>query len=406
MQPSIKAEGLSKRYPVGSVGPSYHTVRASLMNALTFRQQKTNEGKHIRALDDVSFELEPGEVVGIIGRNGAGKTTLLKLLARITEPTAGRAELRGRVGSLLDLGTGFHSELTGRENIFLNGAILGMRRQEVARQIDEIVDFAGLPEFIDTPIKHYSAGMRIRLAFSVAAHLDTEILLADEVLAVGDAAFQKKCLEEMGTLAGRGRTVLLVSHNMGAIGQLCRKAMLIDHGRLADFGPTRSVISRYLAEFTSHASHATIDPPAADRGVAITSVFVSDAAGTISGEIDWHSEFNIAIELRVTTVAPALSVGVVLVNESGVRVSFSWALREARLGGGTYRIFGSLPAHMLVPGRYFVEVAAYHHGAEVYHTASECASFEVLNTTGEFSDDDVNYAHTNLNADWRLTESS
>jgi lipopolysaccharide transport system ATP-binding protein len=240
MTPSIRLESISKRYRIGASGPSYLTLREAVMETLAapFRSVVSGDPqreRHIWALDNVSCEILPGEAVGIIGLNGAGKTTLLKILARITQPTSGRAELRGRVGSLLDVGTGFHPELTGRENIYLNGAILGMTHAEVRRKLDQIVEFSGIEPFLETPLKHYSTGMRVRLAFAVAAHLETEILLADEVLAVGDAAFQKKCIEVMGALAQNGRTVLFVSHNMGAVGELCPKSLLLEKGKVTRF---------------------------------------------------------------------------------------------------------------------------------------------------------------------------
>ena len=212
-------------------------------------------------IKDVSFEIERGEVVGIIGRNGAGKSTLLKILSRITEPTEGEADIHGRVGSLLEVGTGFHQELTGRENVYLNGAILGMRRAEIARKFDEIVAFAEVEKFIDTPVKHYSSGMYMRLAFAVAANLDPEILIVDEVLAVGDAEFQKKCFGKMGNVARGGRTVLLVSHNMGAIQSLCRTAIHLNAGRIVATGPTTEVVGRYLSLANEQLRRATITQP-------------------------------------------------------------------------------------------------------------------------------------------------
>lgn len=245
---AIKADGVSKRYELGERVRLNPTLRDRLTDSLQWLRRGGGRSAPVElwALSDVGFEIQPGEVVGIIGRNGAGKSTLLKVLSRITEPTRGRIEIYGRVGSLLEVGTGFHPELSGRENIFLNGSILGMARREIARKFDEIVAFAELEQFIDTPVKRYSSGMYIRLAFAVAAHLEPEILLIDEVLAVGDAAFQKKCLGKMGEIARRGRTVLFVSHNTAAMLNLCRRGILIDRGQVMADGPIEPVIQQYL----------------------------------------------------------------------------------------------------------------------------------------------------------------
>ena len=247
MIPIISVQGLSKQYRIGK-SAAYKTVRESLMNVVTSpaRLFKKNDGDEtIWALKNVSFEVNEGDVVGIIGRNGAGKSTLLKILSSITEPTEGEVRLRGRVGSLLEVGTGFHPELTGRENIFLNGAILGMRKDEIKRKFDEIVAFAEIDKFLDTPVKRYSSGMYVRLAFAVAAHLEPEILIVDEVLAVGDAKFQKKCLGKMGEVAKEGRTVLFVSHNMGAIYSLCNIGILLDFGLMSRYGSVSDTIHAY-----------------------------------------------------------------------------------------------------------------------------------------------------------------
>jgi homopolymeric O-antigen transport system ATP-binding protein len=241
--PAIHVSGLSKRYRLGEREP-YKALRDVLMES--FRRRHKPDTETIWALNDVSFEIRHGEVAGIIGRNGAGKSTLLKILSRITQPTEGSADVYGRVGSLLEVGTGFHPELTGRENIYLNGAILGMRRAEINKKFDEIVAFSETEQFLDTPVKHYSSGMRVRLSFAVAAHLEPEILLVDEVLAVGDAAFQKKCLGKMGDVAKSGRTILFVSHNMAAVQHLCENAYWLDHGKLAASGKVGPVIEQYL----------------------------------------------------------------------------------------------------------------------------------------------------------------
>jgi ABC-type polysaccharide/polyol phosphate transport system ATPase subunit len=255
MPAAISIENLSKRYTVDHEAQrgGYRTLRESLVDAASYplrrlRGQHSTTREDFWALKDVSFEVQPGEVVGIIGRNGAGKSTLLKVLSRITKPTKGRVTLNGRVGSLLEVGTGFHPELTGRENIYLNGSILGMSRREIRRKFDEIVEFAEIDKFVDTPVKRYSSGMYVRLAFSVAAHLEPEILIIDEVLAVGDAAFQKKCLEKVGSLASEGGTILLVSHNLPTIASLATGAVLLSEGKSIVSGDVETVLAAYSAD--------------------------------------------------------------------------------------------------------------------------------------------------------------
>ena len=256
MKPAIRIENLSKQYRIGTQkrGVTRNLTESIVDGASAVWRGLTGCGRGgegadaFWALKDVSFELQPGEVVGIIGRNGAGKSTLLKILSRITEPTSGRAVVRGRLGSLLEVGTGFHPELTGRENIYLNGSILGMSRQEIGRKFEEIVAFSEIEQFLDTPVKRYSSGMYVRLAFAVAAHLEPEILVVDEVLAVGDAAFQRKCLGQMGAAAHSGRTVLLVSHNMAAIQSLCNMVILLRQGQVAHIGDADAAIAQYMSE--------------------------------------------------------------------------------------------------------------------------------------------------------------
>lgn len=248
----IRAENLSKQYTIGAARFRHDTLKEQLAHSfmnLVGRNGRLRSGNEtFWALRDVSFQVKRGEIVGIIGRNGAGKSTLLKILSRISEPTSGSAELRGRVGSLLEVGTGFDRELTGRENVYLNGAILGMKKAEIDRKFDEIVDFSGVEKFIDTPVKHYSSGMYVRLAFAVAAHLEPEILLVDEVLTVGDAGFQKKCLGKMGDVARQGRTVLFVSHDLGNITKVCPTGILLNYGKVEMIGEMPSLVERYLWE--------------------------------------------------------------------------------------------------------------------------------------------------------------
>jgi lipopolysaccharide transport system ATP-binding protein len=248
VKPIIRVENLSKQYTIGTRQATYGTLRDSLTGWLRnpFRRNGASEDNTIWALRDVSFDVMPGEVLGIIGRNGAGKSTLLKILSRIVEPTTGKVDLYGRVGSLLEVGTGFHGELSGRENIYLNGAILGMKRTEIDRKFDEIVDFAEIEKFIDTPVKHYSSGMYMRLAFAVAAHLEPEILIVDEVLAVGDAEFQNKCIGKMEDISRHGRTILFVSHNLIAIQNLCTRVLYLEHGQVIDSGGAKTIVSSYI----------------------------------------------------------------------------------------------------------------------------------------------------------------
>jgi lipopolysaccharide transport system ATP-binding protein len=307
---AIRVENLSKAYRIThrSEAKRYKTLQEDLM-ALPRRlwamaRGRSESHKTFWALEDVSFEVKEGEVMGIIGRNGAGKSTLLKILSRITEPTKGRAEIYGRVGSLLEVGTGFHPELTGRENIYLSGAVLGMTREEVKRKFDEIVAFAEVEEFIDTPAKRYSSGMYVRLGFAVAAHLEPEILLVDEVLAVGDAAFQKKCLGKMGDVAKQGRTVLFVSHNMGAIQRLCKRAIWIDSGRIMADGDAPSVVGQYI----DSASEGFVQHPQQARAglqyLVIERVVLKNGEGEAT--VDFESGDRLIVEVHYNALSRIL----------------------------------------------------------------------------------------------------
>jgi homopolymeric O-antigen transport system ATP-binding protein len=298
---AIRCEGLSKRYRIGASYERYKALRDVITDvaAAPFRrirgairngsgngnhsQQSVIDNGHIWALDDVSFEIKAGDVVGIVGRNGVGKTTLLKVLSRITRPTRGYAQVNGRVGSLLEVGTGFHPELTGRENIFLNGAILGMRKSEIERKFDEIVAFAEVEKFIDTPVKRYSSGMYVRLAFGVAAHMETEVLLIDEVLAVGDARFQRKCFNKMREIGTQGRTILFVSHNMSAIRSICKHALILDKGRVVGQGEINHTVDQYLSQINFP---LTTGEAVETNNFRVTSVQVSSLAGPVIKTFD------------------------------------------------------------------------------------------------------------------------
>ncbi len=303
MPVAIRAEGLAKSYRIGEYQAAYGTLRESLTHAgrrLTGREHSRPE-REIWALEDVSFDVQEGEVLGIIGRNGAGKSTLLKILTRITTPTAGQVEIRGRVGSLLEVGTGFHPELTGRENIYLNGSILGMKHREIEQRYDAIVEFSGVERFIDTPVKRYSSGMYVRLAFSVAAHLEPEILLVDEVLAVGDAEFQRRCLGRMEELGSTGRTVIFVSHMLPSVAQLCDRAIQIESGRLAGDGPAAEVIAEYLHMTHGAGTEQTWSPDEApgDDLAKILGVRVLPHDGMPPGIMDVRRPIGVEITFRV-----------------------------------------------------------------------------------------------------------
>lgn len=296
---AIRCEGLSKRYRIGASQERYKALRDVITDAATapFRRiravarngnsnghhpQQSIDDNFIWALDDISLEIDAGEVVGICGRNGAGKSTLLRILSRITKPTRGRARVNGRVGSLLEVGTGFHPELTGRENVFLNGAILGMRKTEIARKFDEIVAFAEVEKFIDTPVKRYSTGMYMRLAFAVAAHMETEVLIVDEVLGVGDAQFQKKSFQRMSEIGKHGRTILFVSHNMSALRGICKQAVVIDHGKLVAQGEVNQTIDRYLAHVGDEPQDEIVETPA----FTVTSVEIRSESSPVIKTFD------------------------------------------------------------------------------------------------------------------------
>jgi lipopolysaccharide transport system ATP-binding protein len=327
---AIRAEQIGKRYRVGAaegyrtlrevVG---HAARAVFTQAAERRAARGRESEFVWALRDISFEVKHGEVLGIIGRNGAGKSTLLKVLSRIVMPTAGVAHLHGRIGSLLEVGTGFHPELSGRDNVYLNGSILGMDRAHIRKRFDEIVEFSGVERFIDTPVKRYSSGMYLRLAFAVAAYLDPEILIMDEVLAVGDASFQKRCLGKMQDVAREGRTVLFVSHDMAAVARLCTRTLLLDQGRTLADGPTHEVISTYLKSgLRTSAVREWPDPNTAPGNgiVRLAAVRVCDDRGSPSEALDIRRPIQIQVEYDVLTPGHMLVPNLHLFNEEGVCV--------------------------------------------------------------------------------------
>jgi lipopolysaccharide transport system ATP-binding protein len=371
VKPIIKVTDLSKQYRLGVRDAAYGSLRESVMAMLSSplrrlsRPASDNGDNTIWALHDVGFEIMPGEVVGIIGRNGAGKSTLLKILSRITEPTTGKIELFGRVGSLLEVGTGFHAELTGRENIFLNGSILGMTRKEIEAKFDEIVRFAEMEKFIDTPVKRYSSGMYLRLAFAVAAYLEPEILIIDEVLAVGDASFQKKCLGKMSEVAREGRTVLFVSHNMGAIQRLCTRALLVDQGRVIMDATASEAIHFYLRSGLDQQGQRVWDndghrPGFRDGTVQFESIKVTDSRGNMRPEFDVKEPVIVEVQYRVLRSQHVLNVHLYFRDETGETIFVSmdnldspW--QETPAPEGLYRAICEIPANLLNEGLIRVE---------------------------------------------------
>jgi homopolymeric O-antigen transport system ATP-binding protein len=365
---AVQLAGLGKRYLLGTRRRGYDTLRESIVEN-TRRSLQRVTGRfaprleaELWALRNVSLAIRNGEAVGLIGHNGAGKTTLLKILSRITEPSAGWAEVTGRVGSLLEVGTGFHPELTGRENVFLYGSILGMSRPEIRRRFDEIVAFAEVERFLDTPVKRYSSGMTVRLAFAVAAHLEPEILLVDEVLAVGDAAFQRKSLGKMGEVAAEGRTVVFVSHNLAIIQALCRRAVLLQRGEVLADGPVADTIDRYLRTLESAASPSLLERTDRDsRGwdeVLISGLEVRDASGAHPDVVVGGRPVTITV--HVTDVAPGMQCRLTIVNSLGQPIatldselSSPHDQRDPAFGP---RIECDLPALPLLPGRYRIDV--------------------------------------------------
>jgi len=374
MPVAIEAQELSKRYRIGQMQAAYGTLRDSVsrLGARLAGRADPDEKQEIWALRDVSFNVDEGEVLGVIGRNGAGKSTLLKVLTRITTPTTGRAVIRGRVGSLLEVGTGFNPELTGRENIFLNGSILGMKRREIQGKLDDIVEFSGVGKFIDTPAKRYSSGMYVRLAFSVAAHLEPDILLVDEVLAVGDAEFQQRSLGRMEALSGTGRTVLFVSHNMQAINQLCDRAILLDGGRVVEDGDASAVVTHYLHSTLRSGSQITWPDDESAPGddlARLLSVRIVDEEGATIDTADVRRQVGVEIGFRVLREGQPVfgkikvSDGQGAIAFNAMDVSAQWNDRSVP---GRYVTTGWIPANLLNEGRASVEAGVWSlHGARL-----------------------------------------
>ncbi|MEQ1862040.1 MAG: ABC transporter ATP-binding protein [Chthoniobacteraceae bacterium] len=370
-KPIIEIDRISKLYRLGSIGAG--SLRESV--ARWWRGAGTADPREFWALRDVSFEVAPGEVVGLVGHNGAGKSTLLKILSRVTEPTSGRAVLRGRAASLLEVGTGFHPDLTGRENIFLNGAILGMKRAEIARKFDDIVEFAEIGAFLDTPVKRYSSGMYVRLAFAVAAHLDPEILIIDEVLAVGDAAFQKKCLGKMQDVASGGRTVIFVSHNMASMQALCDRAVMLEEGRVAAQGATATVLARYLARGGEDSDTWTRDPATPADGKPLR---FESARLQLEG-VAPRQLLHLELKLATTGQHRPAFVAVDILNALGASIMQALPTVTPFVADDAPRHTLRLTIHLppLIPGHYPLNLWAGSHFTETHDFVERALGFDI-----------------------------
>lgn len=406
MSVAIRIDNLSKRFRIGASrngSYQYRTLRESITGGLTaagrrlFRRSQTNNKKaqDFWALRDVSFSVEPGEVVGVIGHNGAGKSTLLKVLSRITRPTAGEVRLRGRVGSLLEVGTGFHPELTGRENIFLNGSILGMARREVQQKFGQIVEFAEIGEFLDTPVKRYSSGMYTRLAFAVASHLEPEILIVDEVLAVGDAQFQQKCLGKMGEVSRSGRTVLFVSHTMTAVKSLCTRGILLQKGRVALDGDVDEVVDAYLTAGTDMALTGIIpedaprisDSPGEAR---FRSVQVTNLSGEPTNQLYFGQPFQVRFVCDVLKTIPDGHYEVSISTRDGTHVTYATTMDggqgSSQLEPGQHELAATFEGLTLLPRQYTIDLGIHHQSGTTADYVQRVFDFTVLRIAEEGKD--------------------
>lgn len=399
MTTAISVKNIGKRYKIGAAETKfrYNMLRDVIVDTVSapVRLAKAMIGKSDRrmnqnfvwALKDVSFDLEEGKVLGIVGRNGAGKSTLLKILSRVTEPTTGTVTVRGRVGSLLEVGTGFHPELTGRENIYMNGAILGMKRYEIDSKFDEIVEFSEVSQFIDTPVKRYSSGMYLRLAFAVAAHLEPEILVVDEVLAVGDAEFQKKCLGKMGDVAQQGRTVLFVSHNMSAILRLTEEAIVLNKGQLIMRGPSQEAVDFYLSSGQSQAGERTWyadEVPPTSQPFTPISLKVKERSGKVVDTVRSTEPVTLEFEYKIDSSITGLRVGLYISTMRGEYIFTSFDTDAPELyekfdtrSAGHYISRAEIPADMFNEGRYMVGVNASSFGVRRYFMDENALAFNV-----------------------------
>ncbi|MGD2184191.1 ABC transporter ATP-binding protein [Lusitaniella coriacea] len=408
----IRVEHLGKKYRLGRQQEPYRSLRDVLTQKVRrlLRPSQVNlqPFEEFWALDDVSFTIKRGDRVGIIGRNGAGKSTLLKILSRITEPTAGRVALRGRVASLLEVGTGFHPELTGRENIYLNGAILGMSKAEIRRKFDEIVAFAEVARFLDTPVKRYSSGMYVRLAFAVAAHLEPDILVVDEVLAVGDAGFQKKCLGKMKDVGQQGRTVIFVSHQMGTISQLCNRAFLFDRGRILTEGTPQETIAAYMKNLVSGESNQFMRRLFKESDMQIDRAETIDASGIPTSTFGHTETIILKIQFSVNCWYEGVILGVSLKDGNGRKVFTTEAnLDKIKGQSQTVEARVKIPANFITPGSYYFLIALHIPNVRLIETIDEVCQFIITDMGSQFSlYEGLDYGCVFANCEWQFSSAT
>jgi lipopolysaccharide transport system ATP-binding protein len=396
---TIEVENLSKLYILGDA--KANSIRDSISNLVRSREPVKKKDE-LWALKDISFKVKDGETLGVIGHNGAGKSTLLKILSRITKPTSGIAKIHGRVGSLLEVGTGFHNELTGRENIYLNGAILGMKHSEIDSKFDEIVAFSEVERFLDTPVKFYSSGMYMRLAFSVAAHLEPEILIVDEVLAVGDINFQKKCLGKMDEVSRSGRTVLFVSHNLGSLAQVCKNGLLLDKGEIVKYGTIHEAIGQYLKLNQQEASFK-LDEPDDEADIQIVAARIAGEHGNITNEIPHDEPFSLEFDIRLNHRRRGAMFCVALLNKTKERVFTEHKEIDLLIGDGiTDASIGfGVPGSLIAPNNYSFLLQIFLPDGEVMQNLFDICPLTILDMGTELAPY-KDYGSLQIRGDWRV----
>lgn len=404
MKPILEIYNLSKKYTLLHEEQPYLSLRDTMTG--WFRNKKRKSKEEFFALKDLSFQVNTGETIGIIGKNGAGKSTLLKILSKITPPTSGHVISRGRVASLLEVGTGFHPELNGRENIYLNGSILGLRKQEIAARFKDIVDFSGLEKFLDTPLKHYSSGMQLRLAFAVAAFLEPEILIIDEVLAVGDADFQKRCLNKMDDVSKSGRTILFVSHQMGTISRLCSRTLLMSQGTLIKDGPTQEIVDHYLRSGENYSSNYKAEAETLERkDMGFTEVATLTNEGAFTDSFSFDESIYLGLKFRINRNVPNVKIGVALLNKYDSRVfTVVKSLDElVEVREGNYEVRLRFPSSLIAPNTYSFTCALFVPFGKIQDIQEGICQLRVFDTGTDLAIfEGIDYGNIIVNADWQV----